>query len=1486
MRIVIDMQGAQTESRFRGIGRYTLSFAQAVVRNRGEHEIILALSGFFPNTIEPIRAAFDGLLPQGNIRVWHAPGPVHEEDSSNDSRREVAELIREAFLASLKPDVLHISSLFEGYVDDAVTSIGTFDHATPVSVSLYDLIPLVNPGHYLKPNPQYSQYYLHKFEEIKKAAVYLAISEFTRQEGLAHLDTSDINVVNVSTAIASHFQALNIDDDVATQLRQKFRITRPFLLYTGGADKRKNLPRLIQAFAALPNKLRSDHQLLLAGKMSDGHILEFNRLAKAAGIKSDDLLYTGYVTDEELVQLYNLCKLFVFPSWHEGFGLPALEAMACGAPVIGANTSSLPEVIALETALFDPFDVAAIVTKIAQGLEDNDFRAMLRKHGLQQAKRFSWDDSAKRAIAAWISILESRSQQKTARQPAVRKPRLAFVSPLPPERTGIADYSAELLPELAKHYDIEVVVAQENVSNAWVQVNCQIHDSKWLRANAHQIDRVLYHFGNSPFHHHMLTLVNDVPGTVVQHDFFLSGLLGYLEEYSIVKYVWVRALYHSHGYSAMKERYQAINTADVKVKYPVNLEVLQNAKGVIVHSEYSRKLASDWYGKDFAADWKVIPLLRKPCTKIDRTQYRAKLNLKPEDFVVCSFGFLDSTKLNHRLLEAWLKSRLAQDENCVLVFVGENHSGVYGKQLLETISDSGLKNRVRITGWVDLPIFQKFLSATDIAVQLRTESRGETSAAVLDCMNHALPIIVNAHGSMADLHSDAVWMMPDKFEDHQLVDALENLWEDDERRDAMGKHAQEIILTRHAPDTCATQYAEAIEYFHAQSQSSSHSLVKAIAKLKGQTPTDTECRGIAQTIAQSLPTRQPASQLLLDISATVRTNLKTGIERLARALVMTTLEAPPAGYRVEPVYLSNEGGAWHFRYARRYTLGLLECPTDALIDDVVEPRNGDVLLGLDLSGNLLINAEAAGLFTNYRNVGVSIHYVVYDLLPVQMPQFFPPDSDTSHIKWLQAIAKFDGAICISKTVANELSAWFETNVSQRASTYKIDWFHLGADIKNTAPTRGLPKVAEETLSQLSARPCFLMVGTIEPRKGYLQTLEAFTQLWHEGIDINLVIVGNEGWKDLPEDARRTIPEVIKRLRNDTELNKRLFWLEGISDEYLEKVYAASTCLIAASEGEGFGLPLIEAAQHGLPIIARDIPVFREVTQQNSYYFSGLTASELALSVSVWLSLNLKGNIPVSTKIQWNTWKQAAQKIEAMLIRRKDTIAPYTKNIKQQALDDHLNLIHAARIAMVRTLLPQGDYILDLGGANCPLYKMGYPYHFKKLTLIDLPPEQRHDYYKDVEIDSNCLLGPVVVRYTDMTTLEGIDDDSIDFVWSGQSIEHVPLEAGERMCREAFRVLKKGGAFCLDTPNRRLTEIHTATVGGGFIHPEHYIEYHPEQLMQILKAAGFSIKNSYGICEMPETLETGEFKYEDFIFGMQITDGVADGYIQFFHCLKA
>jgi len=1248
VRIVIDMQGAQTESRFRGIGRYTMSFAKSICRNRGEHEVILAVSGLFPETIGSIRAEFNDLLPQENIRVWYAPGPVLEAQPGNQSRRKVAEVIREAFITSFEPDIVHISSLFEGYGDDAVTSIGLFAHHVPVSVSLYDLIPLLNPDHYLKPNPSYADYYYGKVQHLKRASLLLAISDCSRQEVLDNIGFDSEKVVNISTAVDDFFRQVDVRAVDVSKLNEKFKLDRPFVLYTGGSDNRKNLRRLIEAYAALPYSLRLEHQLLFAGKMSDENIHELIANASKCGLDRDELVFTGYVSDEELVQLFNLCKLFVFPSWHEGFGLPALEAMACGAPVISASNSSLQEVIGLHEAMFDPFDVQAISAKMVEGLTDTDFRARLCANGVKQASKFSWDLTGKKAFSAWQKFLDSGAGKFQAVVPLKKKPKLAFVSPLPPERTGIADYSAELLPVLSVFYDIEVIVAQSKVDDVWISQHVGIRNVEWFRAHAAEFDRVLYHIGNSPYHRHMLPLMEEIPGTVVLHDFYMSGLLSWLELNGGGADVWALSLYESHGYHSVQQCYK--DPEETKRIYPANWKILRNANGVIVHSDYSRQLACQFYGSKVSIDWQVLPLLRKPVTKVNKKSARRQLDIGPEDFVVCSFGFLDYSKNNHRLLNAWLKSALAGDKCCKLIFVGENHGGDYGISIQQIIRESSSESSVHITGFADPETFKNYLAAADLAVQLRTNSRGETSAAVLDCMNHGLPVIVNANGSMGELDPKAVWMLPDEFGDGELIGALEILWRDPRKRHTLGSHARQIIQDIHSPKECARLYAEAIEFFYRQNKKAIKPLVRNLVKQGAATFSHSEQLCLATDIAKTLPLQSAAKRLFLDVTATSRHDLKTGIERVARALIVALLNSPPDGYRIEPVYLTKEGGAWHHRYARSYTFGLMGCVSLAWKDEPIDIENGDVILGLDISGDALIQAERSGLIENYRNLGVSVYYMVYDLLPIRMPQVFPDGADDAHSLWLRAVSAGDGAVCISKTVAEDLARWQqEAGIKQRKQKrFRITWSHLGADVANSSPSTGLPENAKVVLELLSVRPSFLMVGTIEPRKGYLEAIEAFTRLWDEGCDINLIIVGKEGWIGLPDNMRRDIPKTVNYLRNHRELNTHLFWLDGISDEYLEKVYANSTCLIAASYDEGFGLPLIEAAQHNLPVIARDISVFREVAGANAFYFDGKSSAGFAESINTWIDLYRKGLHPKTDSMSWLSWSESAGELLRVL----------------------------------------------------------------------------------------------------------------------------------------------------------------------------------------------------------------------------------------------
>lgn len=1232
MRVVIDLQAAQsTGSRTRGIGRYSLSLALAMVRNRGSHEIFIALNGLFPDTIELVRAAFDGLLPQENIRVWNTVGPVSNMHAANDWRRCAAELARESFLASLRPDVLHVSSLFEGLEDDAVSSIGLLSRTVPTAVTLYDLIPYIHPKPYLE-NPAVETWYHAKIEHLRHADLWLAISESTRREGISHLHLPENRSVNISTDAESQFRQLSISAELEQPLRQKYGLHRPFVMYTGGIDHRKNIEGLIRAYALLPSDLRKVNQLAIvcAVALESRHLLE--QLTAQQGLGKDEVILTGFVPDDDLVALYNLCALFVFPSWHEGFGLPALEAMRCGAPVIGANTSSLPEVIGWDEALFDPHSANAIATAIERALTDPSYRQALVSHGELQAQRFSWDESARRAIAA-MEDLHAERMTMPAQLPLERRPRMAYVSPLPPERSGIADYSAELLPELGRFYEIDVIVAQHTISDPWVNEKCVCRSVQWFIENSDRYDRVLYHFGNSVFHGYMFELLKAIPGVVVMHDFFLSGVAAHMDVHGHSPGHWAQELYKSHGYTPFRDRSHTKDMADVVLDYPCSLSVVQDSLGIIVHSRNSLRLASRWYGGD-TGDWVVIPHLRNPRVCLERERARQFLGFSRDDFMVCAFGILGPTKLNHRLLNAWIDSRLGRNMSCYLVFVGENHAGDYGNELLETVRSSRLAGRIRITGWAAPEVFRQYLAAADIGVQLRTLSRGETSGTVLDCMNCSLATIINANGSMADLADEAVWKLPDEFTDEQLIEALETLWEHPARRYELGARAREIVLDQHSPETCAKQYRDVIESFYRAANTSLLGLYRAVAQIPGN-PSDGDLIQLADALAKNNPPRNSQRQLLVDVSELVQTNAKTGIRHVVRSVLSEWLADPRAGFRVEPVYATECDG---YRYARNFTLDFLGCAQDWLPDDPIDYMPGDIFFALDLQPRVQLAQRA--FYQTLRRQGVQVKFMVYDLLCVTMPQFFVHGAEEGLHQWLTLIAESDGAVCISRAVADELKKWLKKKAPVRQRALDIDWFHQGAEVDNSSPTKGLPKRASVVLSWLVSRPSFLMVDTLEPRKGHAQVLDGFEYLWRTGVDANLLIVGNQGLM---------VANLSARLRAHPELNKRLIWLDGISDDYLEAIYTASTCLIAASYGEGFGLPLIEAAQHKLPIIARDIPVYREVAGEHAYYFDATAADGLAQAIKDWLRLYREGKHPKSEDMPWLTWRESAQRLREILL---------------------------------------------------------------------------------------------------------------------------------------------------------------------------------------------------------------------------------------------
>jgi glycosyltransferase involved in cell wall biosynthesis len=820
------------------------------------------------------------------------------------------------------------------------------------------------------------------------------------------------------------------------------------------------------------------------------------------------------------------------------------------------------------------------------------------------------------------------------------RPKLAFVSPLPPLKSGISFYSIELLPALSQYYDIDVIVSQESVTDKWTLDNCSIRTPEYLLGNKHRYSRVMYQVGNSPFHSYMFDLIEHVPGVVVLHDFYLGDLAYYMERHENRTNWFTRELYHSHGFHGLVDCYSNGDLHETLREYPMNFRLFEQSSAVIVHSSYAQQCATKFYGSKYVDQCYRIPLLRQSTLINSDENTREILGIESNDMLVCCMGHLEPHKLNVQIIDAWIASELGARGDCKLVFVGSIGSDDFAKEI-----ESKVKNRddITITGWVDDSTYQNYLSEANIAVQLRGKSRGETSAAVLDCMNYGVATIVNSSGSMDELSERDVYKLGHTDDEggllSQIIVALNELANDNELREALGEHAQQTIFSKHSPVTCAKQYSEIIEKCNI-SHLSTEVLAECIANLEWQSVGQNDLVDLASRIAQSDNLGGAKKQLFVDVTVVAKDDMRTGIQRVVRSIVGELIAVDLDGYRVEPVYLSDLGGRWHYRYARQWTAKTYGCSEEHVCDDQLEYASGDILLIADFTSTMLSEViDNSDVYKTLSLSGVTVKSIVYDLLPITLPDFFPGHSTYGHKRWIDSVFKLDGAICISRSVAEELRLYSQKNLSDDPSEFPIDWFHLGADINASSPSKGLPENYLTVINKIKQRVSFLMVGTVEPRKGHAFTLDAFEILWSEGLQFNLVVVGKEGWD---------VPALATRIKSHPELNKRLFWLEAISDEYLEKIYSASSCLIAASEGEGFGLPLIEAAQYKLPIIARDIPIFREVAGEYAFYFDGEKSAELSSAIHKWVLLFENEEHQKSDEMPWLTWAGSANALIEVL----------------------------------------------------------------------------------------------------------------------------------------------------------------------------------------------------------------------------------------------
>ncbi len=245
--------------------------------------------------------------------------------------------------------------------------------------------------------------YLNKAvpRSVHRADLVLADSQNTKDDLVELLGVNPQRIEVIYPGVEERFRPIE-DQALLENVRRRYNLPTRFILGLGTLEPRKNFPRFIEAFASLQVSKFASLHLVIAGRpgwLYEGIFAAVERLGLEGKVA-----FPGFIADEDLPALYNLAELFVFPSLYEGFGLPVLEAMACGTPVVCSNTSSLPEIVGDAALTFDPLDVTEIAAKIEEVLHNEALREEMREKGLQQAAKFSWERTAQETLEVYREV--------------------------------------------------------------------------------------------------------------------------------------------------------------------------------------------------------------------------------------------------------------------------------------------------------------------------------------------------------------------------------------------------------------------------------------------------------------------------------------------------------------------------------------------------------------------------------------------------------------------------------------------------------------------------------------------------------------------------------------------------------------------------------------------------------------------------------------------------------------------------------------------------------------------------------------------------------------------------------------------------------------------------------------------------------------------------------------------------------------------------
>ncbi|MFO0910743.1 MAG: glycosyltransferase [Isosphaeraceae bacterium] len=817
MRIGFDMLAVQSPHHgHRGIGRYSANLLSTLLSRNDDHQYVLYVHDGLADDRVP-------RSPRAMVRRIESGEPEHS--------RLIPTLDQLARTNPDNLDLLVVLSPFEkwSYYSPPARDPG----GLPIAAVVYDLIPFLFQNE-LAVDPELVRHY-RTLEELTRYDVLLAISQATRRDCLSVLGLPEARVVNISGASNGDVFQPAEDHSVWTSSTRealaRLGITRAFLFNVGGLDPRKNTWKLIEAYALLPRAVRNAHQLVLTFSINSWGRDQINEFVRERGL-TGDVIVTGEVSDSDLTLLYQHCAVFAFPSTYEGFGLPILEAMHCGAPVVAGNNSSQIEVVGDAGLLAEAGDPCDLAAKLARVVESPALSVQLRRKALEQAGRFSWQKTADQALQALTAVVGGSTRIERPRVRRRSRPALAFFSPLPPRKSGIADYSHSLLEELRERYEIDLYHDAGYVpETALGSLDFRSCDYRLFdrMAAARDYHGLVYQMGNSHYHGFMFELMLKHPGVITLHDFCLAGFHLYYGHSRGKGYQFLQDLLVEWYPEARDEipkvvagwpaDWEAIARDCARRGWYVNRHILDAAEALIVHSPWCKARVAE-STPAWAERTHVVPLGSNAThvTSVRRAEIRRAFDVPSDAVVVASFGFIHRDKMCHQALEAFAQTRKSSREKLVFLFVGEDADAGRAQGHAGSLS---LGDSVRFLGRQPAAAFQDLMAITDIAFNLRLPpTNGETSAALLALLAAGVPTIVTDVATFSDYPSDAVRKVRWESEGQAgLTRALMDLVGDPVLLESLGRRAWNHVDRFHSWPRVASLYAEVIEAVHEQRMS-------------------------------------------------------------------------------------------------------------------------------------------------------------------------------------------------------------------------------------------------------------------------------------------------------------------------------------------------------------------------------------------------------------------------------------------------------------------------------------------------------------------------------------------------------------------------------------------------------------------------------------------------------------------------------------------